>query len=91
MSLLSRANRHFERKKNIEGAWDRATTVRGKNPETWRRDEAGNEIRKGSYGTQGEFGWEVDHHKPVAKGGTDDPRNLRALHHETNRKKSDKY
>ncbi len=78
-------------KKDVEGTWDRAATVHGKNPETWRKDEEGNLIRKGSYGTHREYGWEVDHRKPVSKGGTDDPRNLRALHTEENRKKSDKY
>ena len=77
-------------KKDVESAWERAATIRGQNPDTWRRDEEGNRIRKASYGTLGDYGWEVDHRNPVAKGGTDNPRNLRALHHEANREKSDK-
>lgn len=72
-------------------AWEKAKTVRGKNPDTWRRDSKGNVIRQGSYGTKGEYGWEVDHKKPKSKGGSDSTRNLQALHHEANRKKSDKY
>jgi 5-methylcytosine-specific restriction endonuclease McrA len=79
------------KEKDIEAVWDRAATIRGEDPDTWRRDEHGNPIRWGSYGTHGVFGWEVDHRKPVAKGGSDHGRNLRALHTEANRKKSDKY
>jgi hypothetical protein len=78
-------------KKVVQAAWEKAASVRGRDPATWRRDEEGNLIRAASYGTQGEYGWEVDHRKPVAKGGTDDPCNLRALHTTANREKSDKY
>lgn len=78
-------------KKDVENAWNRAATIRGKAPDVWRRDELRNPIRRGSYGTQGEFGWEVDHRKPKAKEGTDHGRNLRALHWKANRTKSDDY
>ena len=77
--------------KDVEAAWKRATSIRGKDPETWRRDETGNMIRRGSYGTQGEYGWEIDHRNPKANEGTEHSRNLRALHWEANRKKGDKY
>jgi len=77
-------------KKLIEEMWDKANPIRGRNAETWRRDEEGNVIRFGSYGTTGEYGWEIDHRNPVAKGGTDNPRNLRPLHWQENREKSDK-
>lgn len=77
-------------KKDKNAAWDWATTIRGRNPETWRRDELGNKMRQGSYGTQGKYGWEIDHRNPGSKGGTDSGRNLRALNTEANRKKSDK-
>lgn len=76
--------------KDREAAWDRAATIRGKSPETWRRDELGNPMRHGSYGTAGIFGREIDHRNPVSKGGTDSARNLRALNTEANQKKSDK-
>lgn len=75
----------------IEDAWERTATIRGRDPNTWRRDEAGNVIRHGSYGTTGEYGWELDHRNPVSRGGTDHGRNLRALHWEENRAKGDKY
>jgi hypothetical protein len=73
----------------IEDNWEKADTIRGRNPDVWRRDEEGNIIRWGSYGTMGEYGWEIDHRNPVAKGGTDSPRNLRALHWQENREKGD--
>lgn len=75
----------------VDGAWDRAATIRGYDPNDWRRDEMGNVIRYASYGTQGKYGWEIDHRNPKANGGTDHGRNLRALHWEANREKSDSY
>ena len=76
--------------KTKQQVWDKAKSIRGKNPETWRRDNQGNKIRKGSYGTRGEYGWEVDHKRPKSKGGSDSPKNLQPLHWEANREKSDK-
>ena len=77
-------------KKVIDQTWEKAKPIRGRNPETWGRDAEGNKIRKASHGTQGEYGWHVDHKNPKAKGGTDNPRNLQPLHWEANLKKSDK-
>jgi len=74
-----------------EKAWEKAKTIRGKNPNVWRRDSKGNIIRKGSYGTQGKYGWEVDHKHPRSKGGTNHGRNIQALHVKENRRKSNKY
>lgn len=65
--------------KQIESAWENASTIRGKNPNQYRRDAKGNEIYKAAYGTQGEKGWEVDHKYPRSKGGSDSSRNLQAL------------
>ena len=73
-----------------EKVWEKGATIRGKNPNEFRRDSDGNVIRKASYGTQGEYGWEVDHIKPTSKGGHDGLTNLQPLHVVANRKKSDK-
>ena len=78
-------------KKQIESAWNSASTIRSKNPNLYRRDSHGNEIYKPAYGTQGAKGWEVDHKRPKSKGGSNSPRNLQALQTQENRKKSDKY
>jgi len=77
--------------KKVDEAWDRASKVRGKHPAIWRKDEMGNLIRRGSYGTQGEFGWEIDHRFPKSRGGSEHGRNKRALHWRSNRRKSDRY
>ncbi|MDP6454880.1 MAG: HNH endonuclease signature motif containing protein [SAR202 cluster bacterium] len=71
--------------------WQKARRVRGRNPNIWRRDSGGNIIRKQSYGTHGEFGWEIDHKKPISKGGTNGSRNLQPLHWRENRRKSNTY
>ena len=76
---------------DIQWAWNQTKTIRGKNPNLYRRDEEGNQIYKPSYGTDGEQGWEIDHRRPTAKGGTGSRRNLRVLQTNANREKGDKY
>ena len=78
-------------KKQQEQAWNNAHTIRGKNPDVYRKDDFGNVIFKNSYGLKSTMGCEVDHSHPKSKGGTDSPKNLQAVQWEENRKKSDKY
>lgn len=73
----------------IGKVWDKGAPIRGKDPELYRRDAAGNEIYKPSYGKQGPKSWEVDHVIPVAKGGSHDLRNLQPLQTQANREKGD--
>ena len=77
-------------KKQIQDTWEEAKSIRSKDNDVWRKDKYGNKIRFGSYGTQGEYGWEIDHKNPKSKGGGDTDKNLQPLHWEENRKKSDK-
>jgi hypothetical protein len=51
------------RKKNRDIAWERAATVRGKNPRAWRRDDRGNRIRYGSFETRGKYAWTLQRGK----------------------------
>lgn len=70
--------------------WDKAQRIKGENPNEWRRDTQGNKIRYGSYGQQGQHGWEIDHKVPKSKGGSDSLSNLVPLQWEANREKADK-
>ncbi|MDY3853136.1 MAG: HNH endonuclease signature motif containing protein [Prevotella sp.] len=60
--------------------WELATKVDGYDPDIWRKDFAGAWLRKDSYGMHTKYGWEVDHLRPLSKGGTNDLSNLTALH-----------
>jgi len=62
-----------------EAVGNKSRVIPGYNPDVWRLDAAGNRIRKASYGTQGKYGWEVDHIIPKALGGPDHPANYQAL------------
>ena len=73
----------------IDKVWDKAKPIRGENPNRYRQDPYGNKIRKDSFGKNSEMGWEIDHIKPSAKGGTDNIRNLQALKTSVNREKGD--
>lgn len=75
----------------IEQVWQRGKKIPGKDPSLYREDAAGNTIYRPSYGKDSEMGWEVDHKKPVDKGGTDNLRNLQPLQTEENREKGKRY
>jgi len=77
--------------KRIDSAWEKAIPIRGQNPDVYRKDACGNKIRKASYGTHGNYGWELDHKKPLAKGGSNSSGNIQPLHWEENQKKGSTY
>jgi 5-methylcytosine-specific restriction endonuclease McrA len=72
----------------IKAVWKKALTMTN----GLHCDICGTVISEGEYGNTGSLsGWEIDHEKPVAKGGTDAISNLQPLYWLTNRKKSDTY
>lgn len=76
----------------IDTVWRKGTVIPDYKPEEWRRDKCGTAMKKDDYGkTNSKNGWEVDHIKPVAKGGSDDLNNLQPLQWENNRRKGDNY
>ncbi len=73
----------------IDKVWDKADEIRGKNPDLYRKDAYGNPIFRHSYGKNTEMGWQIDHIKAVAQGGSDNMRNLQALKSSINQSKGD--
>ena len=74
-------------KKEEQDVWEKAPTTDDPNV---RLDICGQEIHFNKYGdTKADYGWKIDHIKPVAKGGEDEISNLQPLYWKTNRSKGD--
>ena len=76
----------------IDAIWNRAEKEEGYDPDKFRKDACGAWIVRDKYAdSTNPYGWEIDHVYPQSRGGGDDDFNLRALHIENNRSKSDNY
>ncbi len=85
-----RTNIKTTNQERIDAVWAKAKKIRGESPDIYRRDSKGNRIRYASYGKQGDFGWEIDHIYPRAKGGQSSLSNLQPLQSKENKRISDK-
>lgn len=73
------------------GIWQKAQAIDATNEARgFRKDACGAWIRLADYGNRdSDYGWEVDHIVPTARGGLDAFANLRPLHWRNNAAKAD--
>lgn len=76
----------------IQKVWEKGDFIPGKDPKVWRKDQCGAWIKRDMYGDRSDrnnFGWEIDHIKPEAKGGEDILSNVRPLQWYNNANRQD--
>jgi len=74
----------------IELVWRKGAEGPRYNAAVYRQDRYGRWMARASYGDRDDqFGWEIDHIVPVAKGGTDALGNLQPLNWVSNASKRD--
>jgi HNH endonuclease len=72
--------------------WSKGRPIAGQDSRYYRSDICGALMLYSAHGDRNNvLGWEIDHIKPQAKGGTDDLGNLQPLNWKNNEKKSDTY
>ncbi len=75
----------------IDLVWRKGTVVPGYDPAKWRQDFAGAWMYYDAYGTIGEYGWEIDHIRPLSQGGEDSIINLIPIQWHNNMVKANNY
>lgn len=69
----------------IQKVWEKGEVVASVDEDVWRKDQCGAWIGRNSYGDRdSQYGWEIDHVKPLSEGGGEELSNLRPLQWENN-------
>lgn len=68
--------------------WEKGQPAQGYSPDIWRYDICGTPMKYSEHGNiDSEHGWEINHIKPISKGGLSSLENLQPLQWENNRQK----
>ena len=74
----------------VRAVWAKGSIVPQYDANLYRVDVCGTWMSWQAYGNRdSQYGWEIDHATPVARGGSDAIGNLRPLHWKNNARKSD--
>lgn len=76
---------------DVNAVWAKGVIDPRYDPAVYRKDAYDDWMKRDSYGTLGQYGWEIDHIRPVAARGSDALSNLQPLHWQNNRKKGDSF
>lgn len=72
--------------------WIKGTPIDRYDSAIWRRDACGHTMNYHEHGnTNSQYGWEIDHIVPRARGGQTVLSNLQPLYWDNNRKKGDTF
>ena len=75
----------------VEAIWKKGHVHPRYDPRVYRVDQCGALMKRSAYGVIGVYGWEIDHKRPVSRGGSDELGNLQPLHWRNNRGKGDNF
>ena len=75
----------------VRAVWNKGRPIPNSDPAVWRSDIRGAVMKYSEHGEATQQGWEIDHIKPVSRGGPDALENLQPLQWQNNRAKGESY